>query len=196
MGTVFRDEINGLQVITAEHILRQEVRGSQIFKIKILRGEIEPKEFFATKIIKTSKDFAENQQDAVIFSLGSEPVEFAPYSVFNSQETAQPFWGDLDILGHKIPTLTSVLSEEKVNVLGFAKRVEGTHTSTFVIIDRGAMTGESGTGFIDSFDGLWVLHAESDPKDTLAIMEECWQLTGKRISGAATVSGPFGGKYH
>lgn len=111
-------------------------------------------------------------------------------------EIAQNFWADVVIEGKHISRLRSLVSGEYVETVGYARRGKEETGAVFVLINRSARAGESGTGYVDDFGGLWVLHSGAGSKETeKQICEEGRRMAGKDITGISSVSGPLFGQY-
>jgi hypothetical protein len=196
-GTGFYDTNNGPQIITAEHIFRVDNPGDRIYSVHALRGKLRPERCFMGEIVRSRAFLPKmsDDRDAVIAKLSTVITTFKPYSHFLHDEINQNFWGEVVIATAKIPRVRSVATGAYFGTVGYA-RGASTNSPLFVIIDKHSWTGESGSGFVDDLNGLWVLHAgPAEPDLENGIIAECKQLSGKTIHGATTLSGPFGGAY-
>ena len=199
VGTIFRDTNHGVQIATAEHIFRTNIHSPKTLSVRALRGKMDPEVTYVNRILATGRDLGganHDERDIVVASLGIRPVVLEPYSGFLDSEIGQNFWGPVLIGKTKIPRMRSLLSGEYVNTLGYARRGEGTNGALFVLIEKHVRRGESGTGYVDDYGGLWVVHSGTDTREEeAAICEEGHRITGKDITGVATVSGPLFGRY-
>jgi len=199
VGTIFSDKNSVIQIATAEHVFRTDIHSSQILSVRTLRQKMNPPVAYINRIIATGKELGgpdHDERDIVVASLGSEPVVLKPYSGFLYNEIGQNFWGNVVIGKTKITRLRSLLSGEYVNTLGYVQSRQGTNISNFVLIEKHVRQGESGTGYVDDFGGLWVVHSGTEDKNEEAeICKEGKRITGRRITGVATVSGPLFGHY-
>ncbi len=193
VGTVMMDKDHGPVLMTAEHVFRTDISGGQTVSFRPLRSSVDEPEYYLNKIIKTSHEL--KGADAVVATFASKPVSFAPFSTYVDGEIAKNFYGDVVIAKKKIVHLRSLVSGETVTPFGYERRGEGTNGQVFVIIDYHVRPGESGTGFIDDFGGLWIVHASPDPEIEKQMVDDYRDLMHKVVSAATTLSGPFGGKY-
>jgi len=197
VGTLCPDSKGNPHIITAEHIFRTDIRSDQIMSVRALRGNMEPPVVYIGRIVATGKELGSGEErDIVIAALDLRPTAIKPYSTFLSDEMAQSFWVDVVIGGKKIPRLRSLLSGEYVETVGYTRRGEEKTGAIFVVINCSARPGESGTGYVDDFGGLWVLHSGAGSKEIEnQACEESRRVTGKDITGISTVSGPLFGQY-
>lgn len=199
VGTIYTDKHGNPQIITAEHIFRVDVPSASVMSVRALRGSVDPPVTYIGSIVATGEDLGgptREERDIVIASLVVNPTVIKPYSNFVHTETAQSFWGDVVIGRKKISRLRSLVSGEYVEVVGYSRRSEGKSGSTFVIINCCSRSGESGTGYVDDFGGLWVLHGGSSSKEIEdQAVAECEKVTGKKVVGISIVSGPLFGQY-
>lgn len=194
VGTLFRDEEHGLQVVTAEHIFRIDIPGDQIFSVKALRGSIKPPIVYLDKVIKRSNDF-EDHRDAVVITISTKPTVFTPFSHFVLREFGVNKYGEVQVNGKKIHTFRSLVSGKSFEPVGQSTVEKGTDRFLYMLIDRISLAGESGTGFIDDYGGLWVLHGSPEGEAQVGIVKQCFRVTKKKIRGVSMLSGPFGGTY-
>ena len=90
--------------------------------------------------------------------------------------------------------MVKLIDGRSYETVGYVKR-NNNDKSVFILIECRSVAGESGSGFVDSRGGLWVLHAAPHPDDERQILEEGVRMTGKQIKGLTLVSGPIGGNY-
>ena len=199
-GTIFSDTNAAAQIITAEHIFRNDLRDRHIFKVVPLNGTLELNGAelpycYMDRIVKTSRELG--GKDAVIATISTNPVVFGQFSHYVYEEMGQSYWTNGVTIGKaRIPTLRSIVSGEVVKTIGYYQPGTDTNVPLCIIADRLSYSGESGTGFVDDRDGLWVLHATpATPELRRQICEECEQMSGQKISSVVTLSGPFGGHY-
>ena len=199
LGTLFRDENHGAWIVTAEHVFRTDVNSPQTISVRTIRGHLSEPTIFINKIVASGTDLGKldnRPKDVVIASLGTTPVVLKPFSEFIDSELNQHFWGEVKVGDKKITRLRSVLSGEYVDTIGYVRRGKESNGSIFVLIERHSRKGESGTGYVDDFGGLWTLHGGAENQETeSAICRECKTLTGKDIHAVSGVSGPLFGKY-
>jgi hypothetical protein len=194
VGTVLADKKYGTVVLTAEHVFRNDITSKQIISFRPLRPGVNEPPYYFKEIVLTSKDLGGH--DALFATFGTEPVEFDRFSKFVNHEESRHFYGDVEVRGLKVPTVTSLVSGEKIRTFGYNRRGTNETDQVFILIEYSSRSGESGTGFIDDNGGLWVLHGapESEAEHQL-MMREYERLMHKKIAGFATICGPFGGKY-
>lgn len=192
VGTILNDREYGIVLITAEHVFRTDIPGPQTVSIRPLRN-IDVPTYYVDRIVKTSREFG--GQDAVMATFGTNPVAFQPFSRYVSREIAKGYYCDVAVGKTKVPELRSLVSGKTVKTIGYCRQGEDTNGPIFIMIECHVRPGESGTGFIDDHDGLYIVHASPDASIEKDLLDEYSKLTGRRVSGAATVSGPFGGHY-
>jgi hypothetical protein len=193
VGSVMIDKDYGPVVLTAEHVFRTDIHSTQIIGFKPLRKSVHEPEYYLDRIIKTSRNL--KGADAVVATFGSLPVTFAPFSAYVLDEIGKNFYGDVTIGKKKIPHVRSVVSGEIVPTVGYCRRDEGTNGQVFILIEYHTRPGESGTGFVDDYGGLWIVHASPEPDIERQMLDDCEKLTHKKVKALTTLSGPFGGKY-
>lgn len=197
VGSIFYTPNNGPQIISSGHIFRNDIPITQVLSVRSLNGVMNPEVAYINQIIysgESSTNSSDTKLDVFIAKLGTTPVTLQPYSKFVSGEWQKNYWGEVPIGSKKIKTLRSILSGEVVDVLGCTK--SEVINSMYILINRNSRPGESGTGFVDEYGGIWILHAGPEsPTVNSHICEEGRRLTGKNIVGVTTLSGPMFGKY-
>ncbi len=196
MGTAqFDENKHRWQLITAEHIFRNDINRKVILAVKIFRASKNPPILYVDGFIKTSKEL--NNNDIVILSLGNTPIVIGSFSNFTDELTVTNFWAEVVIRDKKIPTLRSELSGKTVKTVGYSQqKLSDGNYANFIMVDTEAVQGESGTGYIDAQNGLWVLHGGPDEGSANEEMvRDCKKYTGQDISHLQMLSGPIGGNY-
>jgi hypothetical protein len=196
-GTVFTDPARGLQIITAEHVFRKDMKANHTLEVKLLRGELNTAHCYINGIVRNSKDF--NGYDMVVCDISDTPTVPNQFSDYTHEETGKSFYANVVILGKKLPTVRSIVSGETFPTIGYYRLGDesaGTNGAVFIIADCHMESGESGTGFVDPNGGLWILHGgPGDPDRERQILDEYQSITKKTASGIALLSGPYGGSY-
>jgi hypothetical protein len=144
----------GEHVVTNEHFFREGL-ADQRFTWRKLR----PPETVATrgieKVLTTGSELSSVPgvvPDVVILKSG-QSKRIRSFSKLPPEETKQQF----SIAEFDPPlTITSLLSGEKVRVLGTATYGAGKGVS-YAVLEYGSTSGESGSGFVDENDDLYVL---------------------------------------
>ena len=183
------------QLITSEHIFRSDINHSVTLAVKIFRSSKNPPLMYVDGFIKTSKEL--NNNDIVILSLGETPAVISSFSKFTDELMVTNFWADVVIRDKKIPTLRSELSGKTVETVGYSQqKLSNGNYANFIMVDTKALVGESGTGYIDAQNGLWVLHGGPDegPAND-EMVRDCKKYTGRDIGHLQLLSGPIGGNY-
>ncbi len=194
VGTVFNYRDYGTVVMTSEHLFRTDLVGGQTIIIKPLRPSVHWPLFYMGRIVRTAADLGGN--DAVMAKIGITHNIIQPFSPYVFSEAGTNFYGDVVIKHTKIPTLRSLVSGKEVRTIGYCQQIIENNNQVFVMIDYPSRAGQSGTGFIDDHDGLWILHASPEPDIALPMLEECRKLSHvTNVTAMSTVSGPFGGNY-
>ena len=181
-GSVF-DSVNGEQIITCEHLLLKQY-GNAMFAWKKLR----PVDTIVTRSISSilnrgNEILPEAQEVPDVVILKTGPVAFItcysdqPESAFRAEQEVAP------LLRTKM--LTSLVSGEKVKMIGIAKNY-GEKTVPYFIIDYSSIGGESGTGFVDDEDNLYVL------KGTLKVIHDQSADVMKVLGNPKAVSFVYG----
>lgn len=148
---------NGQQVVTAEHLFLKDY-GTQQFiwrKTKSLdeTGIIE-------SVMHRSSEVANainGAGDIVILKTG----DLKPIVCFSNE----PAGGVTDHMEVEIQALsvrmmaTSLTSGQQVRILGRSMRVDG-QGSAYMLLEYDSVTGESGSGFVDAEDNLYVLKGQ------------------------------------
>lgn len=193
IGTVQADREYGMVVITAEHVFRTDIHAEQQISFRPLRKAVKEPIYYFDRIVKTSSEFG--GQDAVMATFGDHPRSFPRFSKFVFGEVSKHFYGDVEVGTKKVPWIQSLVSGEKIPTIGYGRRGDSTNDPVFIIIECASRPGESGTGFIDEYGGLWVLHASPEPGQEELMRDEYERLMHKKIKAFSMVSGPFGGNY-
>ncbi len=194
-GTIFNTASNGVEIITAEHIFRNDIMGHHTFEVRPLRGSIDVPICYMKDIVATSSNLS--GLDAVVATLDTNPVVLGQFSDYVYREMGQNFYAPVVVHDRPLPTLRSLVTGVTSQTIGYVRRgEEGTSNGAiFILIEYHAYHGESGTGFVDQYGGLWVLHAGPEDGAEQDMCDEYHRITGKSIKAIASVSGPFGGKY-
>ncbi|MEO8638094.1 MAG: hypothetical protein ABI430_04310 [Candidatus Taylorbacteria bacterium] len=153
-GSLFAGS-HGIQVITAEHLFGKKL-GDQIFAVRKLR----PYETDAThgieSILNTGSQIADvggQSPDIIVLKAGQAKT----IRCF-SEETLDLRTSPMEL--HRIDQtiiLTSLVSDEKVRVLGTAMSLRDGKGVQYSVLEYASNSGESGTGFVDEDDNLFVL---------------------------------------
>jgi len=195
VGSLFYTPKTGPRIISSGHVFRHDIPTTQVLSVRALNGTMDPEVVYINQIIfsgEGSSNSSDTKLDIFVATLSTTPVVLQPYSNFTDGELNTNYWGEVSVGNKKITTVRSILSGEVVNTLGYTKYEGGRH----IIVNRTSRRGESGTGFVDEYGGIWVLHAGPENQAAnLLIREEGRQLTGKNIVGVTALSGPVFGKY-
>jgi len=147
MGSLFLLN-NTLSIITAEHIFNKENRNSFFFCKNVFTGE----EYDIRKITMTGYELTNEPSDIMLLEIGKmKKIDY----IFK-EESENLSESNSDKSG-KI--LTSLLSGQKVKIIGGAIAKEGRFKVKYLIIDYLAKTGESGTGFVDDENNIYIFKA-------------------------------------
>jgi hypothetical protein len=193
IGTVMIDKDYGPVVITAEHVFMTDINKSQIVGFRPLRKSIHAPEYYLNKIVKSSRDL--KGCDVVVATFGLDPVLLSPFSGYNLDESNKLYFADVVVGGKKISSVRSLVSGETVPTIGYSRRGDGDKGQVFILIEYHCEPGESCTCFIDTYGGLWFVHAAPMPEVEKRICDDYRSLTHKDIKGVTTLSGPLGGNY-
>lgn len=169
-GTLYEGK-KGSQIVTAEHLFRKEL-GAKIFAFRKLR----PLEEIVSHGIQEVLDFGTalggpgQTPDVVILRVGRA----ASVNGFSSQ-TLMPTTLRMSVTRFNSPHrfIRSLVSGERVPIIGVARILEGGDVP-YYIGDHRSIPGESGTGFIDQEEGLYVLKGQIVPS------EEEWRFLRAR----------------
>lgn len=159
-GTLYTGA-QGEQVVTCEHLF-PIARGTNDVAFRKLRPLEKDITHGIEKILQKGEDLSTTgKPDVVVLGVGDvQPIQFYSHQPQVWDETQK-----LTIYDDPI-TLTSLISGEKVRLVGFADSVLDQGVA-YGVIEYRSIPGESGTGFIDDDGNLYVLKAnvqtETDP---------------------------------
>ncbi len=144
----------GEQIITSEHLFSKSF-GTQIFAYRKIRPFEEIVTHAVEKVLYSGQGIdGSNQQaaDAIILKTGNaKPIVcFSSHEHVENRHTAgiTPFKKTIEV--------TSLLTGEKVRVIGRANDSGDTGVN-YALLDYPSIEGESGEGFVDENDNLYVL---------------------------------------
>ncbi|GEM_PF-5252505 len=144
----------GEQIITSEHLFRKEL-GNPEFAFRKIRP-LEPEITHGIHaILHKGIELGvrpSDSPDVVIIKTGdTRPIVcYSDRTLFVRQDQADITKAD------KLVTVRSLVSGESVRIVGTLKSVHDSGTE-YVILDYSSFSGESGTGFVDENDQLYVL---------------------------------------
>ncbi len=185
VGTLFVGP-SGECVITAEHLMRKEL-GDQIFAYR----KLQPLETVITHSIegvqRKGVEFALNPDenpDVVMLKPGLGK-KIACYDM-----RARSLVRGRSKIRKVLNTVTvrSLVSGERVQVLGQVMGSGDDGSAIYTIIKYAAVPGESGTGFVDDADGLYVLKGSFEASDD---RRDEFEKTFGAAKGMTLVYGPL-----
>jgi len=185
-GTAHKDSPFGAIVITSEHMLLANKNRGCSYRIEVLRAEMSQSQIYLGKLLWKAENNLGTDKDVVVFSIVGQPVYHDLVSTVLWSEESKLSIGYPSRDGVEIKTMRSIVSGETFPVLGAAIVGKAVHP----IIDCAAVPGESGTGFIDNNNHLWVLHADSGPYRAGSVQADLEKHLGKKLRGATSVAGP------
>jgi hypothetical protein len=181
---------SGQQVITAEHLLYKE-QGIVHFGFRKLRPlEIDVTHGIAS-IVATGSVLSLNKKthpDVVLLRVGDlTPVQcYSEYNIGMSGLT-----GSTVEKYEKPISVRSLVSGQKFNIFGYIDDAlkENNDGSRYLILDKFSVSGESGTGFVDDEDCLYVLKGSMtlDEENALKVQK----LFGSNTSRFSLLYGPL-----
>ena len=140
---------HGKQIATTEHLFPRS-GGVGAYGYQLL-GATDNYMFGIEKVLYTGKEITGDATDLVILSVGT-PKLIQGFSVHDIEAHT----GNVKVTALKgAPELTSLVSGEKVRILGKAEDV--VNKIEYFIVDYKSISGESGTGLVDRDDNLYVL---------------------------------------
>ena len=144
----------GEQIITCEHLFRKEL-GNPEFAFRKIRPLEQKITHGIHAILHKGVELSvrpSDSPDVVIVKTGdTKPIEcYSDHTLFVKQDQAHIVKAD------KLVKIKSLVSGESVRIVGILKSVHDSGTE-YVILDYISIPGESGTGFVDENDHLYVL---------------------------------------
>jgi len=183
---------SGRQIITAEHLFNTNEDDSPI-GVRFVRPMHDHVTELFDKVIFSSKDF--NGFDIAIATLTTTSTNIIK-NFHTSPKRGRGYVGTADhvklISGKKMSRLRSVATGKWYNVVGAP--MESEHGKALgVCINGFFVEGESGSGFIDEEDNLYVLITVQDETSPLweNMKNEVQKVSSERIQGIGTVVGPL-----
>lgn len=156
-GSVFNNHQGNTLIVTAEHVLSSKEENSFYAYQTIMNGSDE--KYYAIE----SFEYDGNQ-------ITSEPADVALLKPGQLEKIENITDGRYDkgndgINSHCIPeykegmgSLISLVSGKSINILGTALNLdEGKKDVRYIIVDYNSIKGESGSGFVDQNDNIYVL---------------------------------------
>ena len=171
---------NGEQIVTAEHLFRKEF-GKTMFAFRKLRPFENEITHSIQKILHKGEELAMNpgdEPDIVILRTGN-PELLECYSDLKIGPTPKKMMG-VNKLKEK-QKVRSLLTGEWVNLVGTTERTPDSK-SIYVLIEYASLPGESGSGFVDEDDNLYVLKAIPGWPDNIKALMAKHLGTSKELS--------------
>ena len=193
-GTVYTGTNYGTQLITAEHIFRNEVSDGGKYGVRILRPMSADITLLVEDILSSSSMLEDN--DIVVAKLGTTVKEIRNFSRFiGNTSQGKRFRFDVAVDGKPVTRMRSVLSGEIVAVLGAMETSSSKITKIFIVMNRRTLSGESGSGFVDDYGNLYVIHGslghdQAGLSEVATIFKK--QIGTNELKGLTLVSGPVG----
>lgn len=145
-GTIVRDG-KDLVVITAEHLFSKK---DPAF-LYMCRDLFSTRNWNIESVINTGHEITGKPADIVTLKVGSSK-EIKGYSIHLGKQ----FWIRTRFFKDE-SLLTSLVTGQKIKVLGIATGLKKDSGVDYYIIDYASQEGESGTGFVDINDNLYIL---------------------------------------
>ena len=150
VGSLFKngDEI---QIVTAEHLFGYQY-GNDSYVYRSLLNRNDTELYCVEKVKHTGKELSGETADIITLKTGSL-TNLKGFSIHgNINFRMNVSYEETD------GSLVSLASGKKVQIIGSAKSTGvGDNNVQYVVIDYASKRGESGTGFIDENDNLYVL---------------------------------------
>lgn len=187
-GTLYQGR-EGEQILTSEHLFSKEYgityfgwRKLRPFDTEVTRG--------VESILHTGSKIASDptlHPDVILLKAGQEAKEIECFSSLTHLEPEQKMM--IHNLRNKKPLiLTSLVSGEKVRIIGLINLNKRDKT-TYNLIDYESIEGESGTGFVDEKDRIYVL--KGNPHDLPLESREILKKHLGDFKGISLVYGPL-----
>ncbi|MFA5935163.1 MAG: hypothetical protein WC827_04755 [Candidatus Paceibacterota bacterium] len=160
-GSLFSKGGKG-QIVTAEHLFKKQYQ----INFYVYRPAKDNSGPYHIKCIKdTGYEIARERADVAILETGSAKRIIRGFSEYKTPEF------DLEEMDYKDnnKTLTCLVSGRKARIIATAKKKGGYGNGvTYTIIDYESKAGDSGSGFVDENDNIYVLKGSlSDEKQSI-----------------------------
>jgi len=209
VGSVFKSGTNEISVILPEHVFSTNNGPGAAYAIRIARPDSHKIDGFVGKIEMTSTDLY--GCDIVIAQLVSEPAVITNFSkITDDTGIVIGYSQSLNIRKKEVRRLRSVISGKYFDVIGCGlqktKQLETIATNALnigkiiqidddhplVAIEETAMSGRSGSPYIDDNKRIFIIHSGLDYGGSRRKEEEAvfMRLFHRPLKGMTLVSGP------
>jgi len=152
VGTAFEGR-NGTAIVTVEHLLIKKFV-DELFVLRYLSPDLHQVTNGIQSIASRNVDIGLPADMDVVFVKPGDPARIECFSdkTEGVPETAKVFFFDnVQVGGKVLKSLKSLITGKEYSVIGASKNPQ------FILISYASQAGESGSGFIDEYGGLYVL---------------------------------------